>query len=158
MSVLAVLLAALRYSFLLLLVFFLYRLVKWMVGDLRLAAKGPSGQPAAPPEEPLALVVRQSSLPEITPGRSFELGREITLGRSAENDILIADSFVSQYHARIRNDSGRFWLEDLGSTNGTLLNGERVKKPADLKEHDRISVGGVTFQLVRCGHEVGGNN
>lgn len=158
MSLLTFLLAALRYLFLLLLVFFLYRLVKWMVGDLRLMAEDSPGQPAVPPEEPLRLVVLQSSLPEILPGSSFEVGREVTLGRSAGNTIPIADSFVSQYHARVRNDGGRFWLEDFGSTNGTLLNGERIKKPVALKEEDSISVGGVTFQLVRCGHEVGRNN
>ncbi|MCL6451140.1 MAG: FHA domain-containing protein, partial [Acetobacteraceae bacterium] len=83
---------------------------------------------------------------------------EVAVGRSAGNNIVIADAFTSQYHARIRNEGGRLLLEDLGSTNGTYLNGKRIKTRAALKDGDKISIGGVTFQLVRCGHEMGTSN
>ena len=52
----------------------------------------------------------------------------LTLGRSPDNDIVIDDPSVSREHARLSNENGRYYIEDLGSMNGTMMNGKRVKK------------------------------
>ena len=73
------------------------------------------------------------------------------IGRDSDNDIvLINDSFVSRFHAWITFEQGRFWVEDLGSTNGTLLNGEPLKRRELLACGDKIKIGEseMTFFLL----------
>lgn len=65
---------------------------------------------------------------------------EVTIGRNAGNDICIDSLAVSDRHARIVSQQGRYWLEDLQSTNGTFLDQQRVARAA-LKNHQRVSVG-----------------
>lgn len=69
-----------------------------------------------------------------------------TIGRSEQNDIAIADPEVSRRHARITFQDGAFLLEDLGSTNGTFVNGRRLNTPTPLKDGDIIYLG-ETIQL-----------
>jgi len=69
----------------------------------------------------------------------------ITIGRAVENDIVITSKRVSREHARLRREGWRVMLDDLGSTNGTYLNDERVFEPAALHDQDRITIGDVTF-------------
>ncbi len=76
-------------------------------------------------------------------GRSFVLDRpETRIGRNPACDVQLPDPRVSSYHCRISRDKdGGFLLEDLGSTNSTILNQKAVKKPARLHYGDRIVVG-----------------
>ncbi|MBN1515469.1 FHA domain-containing protein [Candidatus Sumerlaeota bacterium] len=71
----------------------------------------------------------------------------ITIGRSRDNDIVIENLNVSRSHARIRVEGGKYILTDLNSSNGTLVNGERVTK-TELSEGDVISVGRVEFRFT----------
>lgn len=66
----------------------------------------------------------------------------LTIGRGLGNDIILEDTRVSRHHAQLRYKSRRFWLTDLGSTNGTFLNGERVLEEA-LQDGDVVSLGGL---------------
>ncbi len=68
----------------------------------------------------------------------------VTIGRAIENDIVITSRRVSREHARVRREGWRAILEDLGSTNGTFLNGERVLTPMELHDEDHITIGDVT--------------
>ena len=78
------------------------------------------------------------------PGREHTLCSErTTLGRAAGNDIVISSARVSREHACLLRQGWRMVLEDLGSTNGTYLNGERVHAPIELRDGDRIRVGDV---------------
>ena len=79
-------------------------------------------------------------------------GREVIVGRSADVDLVLAEDLVSRRHARIAVEGGAVTLQDLGSTNGTFLNGQRVKK-ARLSEGDRILVGGSLLKLVAADAE-----
>ena len=69
-----------------------------------------------------------------------ELGDVTTLGRAKDNEVYLLDPRLSRHHARIVREGERFVLEDLGSRNGTVLNGERVER-AVLKPGDEIQIG-----------------
>jgi len=77
-------------------------------------------------------------------GREHPLtGDTITIGRAVENDIVITSKRVSREHAHVRREGWHAILEDLGSTNGTFLNDERVLTPMELHDKDRIMIGDV---------------
>ena len=79
-------------------------------------------------------------------GREHPLtGESITIGRAVENDIVITSKRVSREHARVRRDGWRVMLEDLGSTNGTFLNDERLFSPVALHDEDHIKIGDVVL-------------
>jgi pSer/pThr/pTyr-binding forkhead associated (FHA) protein len=67
------------------------------------------------------------------------------LGRAVENEIVIISKRASREHAHIRRDGRKTFLDDLGSTNGTFLNGERVLGSVQLRDGDQISVGEIAF-------------
>ncbi|HTR02684.1 MAG TPA: SpoIIE family protein phosphatase [Thermoanaerobaculia bacterium] len=81
--------------------------------------------------------------------RKVSLDRPVTtIGRSSMNDLPISDKMLSRQHSRIvRTGDGGFTVEDLGSRNGTFLNGERLTTVQVLKPGDRITVGGVTLKV-----------
>jgi DNA-binding response OmpR family regulator len=77
-------------------------------------------------------------------GREHLLSEEtMTIGRAVENDIVITSKRVSREHARVTREGQRLVLVDLGSTNGTYLNDERVLSPVDLRDGDCVSIGDV---------------
>ena len=67
---------------------------------------------------------------------------QLTIGRGLNNDVILEDTRVSRHHAQLRYRARRFWLSDLGSTNGTYINGEQVAEQA-LRDGDTISLGGL---------------
>ena len=77
-----------------------------------------------------------------TPGKTFPLEKqEILLGRDLANDISISDPEVSRRHARLLMQEDNVIIEDLGSTNGTFLNGQRIASPQQLRAGDVITLG-----------------
>lgn len=64
-----------------------------------------------------------------------------TVGRSARNDLCVEDPFTSRLHAEVRRQGDGFWVSDLGSANGTYLNGSRLMAPAQLHDGDRVRIG-----------------
>ena len=70
-----------------------------------------------------------------TPGAAFTLeGDQITIGRDSVNEIVINDAEISRRHARLTFQGGKYVLEDLGSTNGTFVNGQRLAGPRVLRQ------------------------
>ncbi len=64
------------------------------------------------------------------PSEQFPLSQlRVTIGRSARSDICIPDAFASRLHAEVRKEGDAFWLQDLGSANGTRYNGSHVTMP-----------------------------
>lgn len=82
-------------------------------------------------------------------GHSYELGEEVTLGRSPGCGVSVPDTTVSQLHARLFRDNGTLYIEDLGSTNGTFVNKVRVGGPVALKRGDRVQVGSTVLEVHR---------
>ena len=77
-----------------------------------------------------------------TPGAAFNLeGDQLTIGRDSTNDITINDAEISRRHARLTFQGGKYVLEDLGSTNGTFVNGQRLAGPRVLKAGEVVSFG-----------------
>lgn len=76
--------------------------------------------------------------------------KQLIIGRSSELDIVLVEDMVSRKHAKITLAGGKITIEDLGSTNGTFVNGEKVKS-SRLKEGDRILVGTSILKLVKAG-------
>ena len=68
-----------------------------------------------------------------------------TIGRAIENDIVVTNKRVSREHAQIHREGQRLFLEDLGSSNGTFLNDERLLILTELRDNDRITIGDVIF-------------
>ncbi len=88
-------------------------------------------------------------------GGEFPLKAEknVVIGRSSELDMVLVEDMVSRKHAKITITGGKITIEDLGSTNGTFVNGEKVKSTR-LKEGDRILIGTSILKLVRQGSNV----
>jgi len=77
-----------------------------------------------------------------TPGAAFTLeGDQIDVGRDSTNEIVINDAEISRRHARLTFQGGKYVLEDLGSTNGTFVNGQRLAGPRVLKAGEVVSFG-----------------
>ncbi|MEX0788553.1 MAG: FHA domain-containing protein [Anaerolineales bacterium] len=76
------------------------------------------------------------------PGMVYELTKEVALaGRDVTNDLVLGDAEVSRQHARLTRGQGGIVLEDLGSTNGTFVNGERLAAPRLLRPGDLVQMG-----------------
>jgi len=95
----------------------------------------------------LALSV-EAGPPEIR-GVRLPLDKNVRIGRSADVELVIADDFVSSSHAHIVPTSAGPLLEDLASTNGTLLNGRRVVTAVPLAAGDLIEIGTVKIKVIR---------
>ncbi|MHB8450605.1 MAG: FhaA domain-containing protein [Mycobacteriales bacterium] len=97
---------------------------------------------------PRLVLEEGESLDEASGGagrREFPLQKaEVLVGRSLEVDIRLAHTGVSRRHARLQRVDGAWWLHDLGSTNGTLVNGRPVTE-AELADGDRIELGGTVL-------------
>lgn len=92
-------------------------------------------------------VLAADSDPALSAGSRLMLQPDTRLGRDPANTIVLRDSAASGQHARLHRDSGVWWLEDLGSLNGTLLNDLPLTKPATLAEGDVIAIGGTRLRL-----------
>jgi hypothetical protein len=147
------------------------------VGEFGIATRvvQPADRPKAPdapelPAVPTATVIYPPAAPAVVPvpvaepvpapppvaaasltmdGRSHPLSGERTvLGRSRECDVRVADTNVSRRHAELRREDDAFWIVDLGSTNGTELNGRRVER-ARVEDGDRITLGSTDLVFSR---------
>jgi pSer/pThr/pTyr-binding forkhead associated (FHA) protein len=74
----------------------------------------------------------------------------IIIGRSLDADIVINGDFVSSRHARITPVGEELIIEDLGSTNGTLVDGHRIQTPIELRTGDLIAIGDVTLRVSKA--------
>ena len=75
----------------------------------------------------------------------------ITLGRKAENTIVLTEPFVSGNHARIYAKNNNLYVEDLNSTNGVYVNNERIEEKYKLIADDEVKIGSAIFKVLKSG-------
>lgn len=137
-----ILLLALRLLLALLLYAFLAALFLLLWRDLRRGA----GRETVPREE-MRLVVVEAGERGPDPGTVFPLQEVNSLGRAPSSTIRLSDPFVSAHHALITWREGHWWLEDLGSKNGTTLNDESVTRPTIVDAGDLIGIGRIVLRM-----------
>lgn len=80
-------------------------------------------------------------------GQEFEVNDVVVLGRSDETDVVLDDPYASEFHFRLVSSENGMMLHDLGSTNGTYVNGRRVSAPTQLRHGDTIQVGKTVMEI-----------
>ncbi len=133
----------LRLAFLVLLYAFLWAVVRVLLRDLRAAAREPGAELGR-------LVVVASPGGEPAPGASFSLDSVTTLGRDVNNTVMVDDEFASGQHAVLTYRGRAWYVEDLGSTNGTYVNGAPVDGVEPLAFGDELQLGNVRLRLERA--------
>jgi pSer/pThr/pTyr-binding forkhead associated (FHA) protein len=140
----------LKIAFLVLLYLFIWRIVRTAARDLRLPQESFVLAPSSPAAQQLqAAAARHSGRLTVLNSPSVDEGHEVglnaaplTIGRSSQNDLgLAGDEFASARHARFEPRLDGVWIEDIGSTNGTYVNGVRLESPRRLKPGDVVRIG-----------------
>jgi hypothetical protein len=107
-------------------------------------AKAPRGGPRAKRGDVTRLVVTE---PRVRRGSAYAIGTEITFGRADSCTVSMPDdTFVSQLHARVFRRDGAVFIDDLGSTNGTFLNGRKLTTAEPVTKGDRLQIGNTIFE------------
>jgi hypothetical protein len=144
---------ALKFGFLAVLYLFLLWVARSALRDLAASEEALAGDSAGPARarrrEKAAPEPRRGVRPRLEvlaamghePGTAFDVERGAVLGRSDGADIRVDDPFASSAHARIFSRGGFMYIEDMGSTNGTFLNGRQVGRAERLRASDVIRIG-----------------
>jgi FHA domain len=143
----------LKFCLVAILYLFLARVVWIVARELR---GTPAPVPAAP-AAPAPARARKTKVwrlvliePKTEAGASFPVEGEVTLGRGGGCTVPLAfDTFVSQVHARAFERDGALWVEDLGSRNGTFVNGTPVHEPTKIAKGARVQVGETVLKVDR---------
>jgi pSer/pThr/pTyr-binding forkhead associated (FHA) protein len=154
---------ALKFGFLAVLYLFLLWVARSALKDLRGGSEPGYAGPRADYEDATglysagALAAHEGGAPRLRvntaaglqAGSAYDLSDGALLGRGEDADIQLEDGFASSRHARLLPQGDVMVLEDLGSTNGTYLNGEPLRGPAPLHQGDRIRIGDSEFSFER---------
>ena len=135
----------LRYVFIILIYLFIFSILRLMYFDVKSITSGGGSLDDAY----LKVVNRLDSL-NFKMQEYYVIDGDISLGRSSKNDVVIKDKFVSKNHLLISVKNQRYYLEDLGSANGTFLNGVKIdpNELIELQNNDKIGVGFIQFIFV----------
>jgi hypothetical protein len=152
-------LTVLKFCLLALLYVFLMRVVWIVTRELRGSASMDPLPPMPvavpqPPRDQRAAKKREWRFVVVTPeterGRSYPVDGDATIGRGGGCAVALTfDTFVSQVHARAFDRDGTLWVEDAGSTNGTLVNSKRITQPTKLRKGDKVQVGETVLEAQR---------
>jgi hypothetical protein len=156
------LLTVLKFCFLALLYLFLFRVVRIVRLELKptkiavpVAPAGPepmaapAGKPGRERKARGAAMLRVLD-PPAHAGEVYALDDEVTVGRAPGCGIVLEeDTFVSQVHARLFRRGRETYVEDLGSTNGTLVNGVRIDEVTRLSRGDQVQFGNTLTEITR---------
>jgi FHA domain len=148
-------LSALKYGLFALLFLFIWRSMRWVVRGLSVAEAAATAErvgrrPRTPaptlPPGPSTLLVQGRS--DAKP-RTVKLSASMTVGRAPECELRLDDTYASQQHARLFAKNNSWFVEDLGSTNGTFVNDQKLAAPAMLQPGDKVRVGQTIVELRR---------
>ncbi|MDI6831617.1 MAG: FHA domain-containing protein [Actinomycetota bacterium] len=140
----------LRYVFLGLLYAFLALVARLIYRELKPAPAKDAVRAAARPRKTghRARLVLVGETPFRRQG-NWEVREETVIGRAPECAVCVEDEFASNQHARVYRTGEGYFVEDLGSTNGTYVNGRRINYPIGLRYGDRIRVGRTVLEFRR---------
>lgn len=116
----------------------------WQVARAIAAHIGTGGEPGGRRRSATELVVVRS---DTQAGLHFPVRDVVVLGRSDEADVTLDDAYASEFHLRLVAKDGRVVLHDLGSTNGTYVNGRRVTSPITLNKGDAVQIGKTVLEV-----------
>lgn len=147
-------LTVLKVVFLVLLYFFVYRAMRAVVLDLRgresarseARTPTPSRSRQARGKLPRSLVLLDERGGKLD---TVSLNGTLQIGRADACQVRVDDNYASTFHARIFSREGSWFVEDMGSTNGTYLNDRRIESPAELRVGDTIRIGKTSLELRR---------
>lgn len=142
-----VLSVGLEYGLLFLLLYFVYKAIRFMQSDSREIIEEIYTESQTTPDEAVLTVLEAADGSMV--GRRFAFGQGISIGRGPDNDIVIQDGYVSHRHAVIELLNNLYVIQDLGSVNRTYVNGQEISGRQYLQSGDTISIGTVTFQFGR---------
>jgi FHA domain len=138
--------AAVRLAFIAVIYLFLFVVLRTTVRELAAVARSmPASDGQLGQASLMVIEAGGSSLPM---GAALGLLPRTVIGRDSASDIVVDDAFVSARHSEIRYAHGQWWLSDLGSSNGTLLNGELVRAVVVVRHGDVLQCGRVRFRIV----------
>lgn len=131
-----------RYVFILLIYLFMFGIIRLIYLDIKsmYSVEGEGNSY-------LKLINRKETIPYKIK-EEYMLDEEVTIGRDGQNNIALRDPYISKKHARIIQDEGQYFLEDLDSANGVYLNNEKILDVIMLKNGDRIKLGQIEFLFV----------
>lgn len=134
----ALLLTALKLIFIALIYIFVWQIARAIAAHLG------SGQAKSRRKPGAGLVIVRS---DSQAGTDLTIKDALVLGRSSEADFVLDDAYASEFHVRFLNQGGHVVLHDLGSTNGTYVNGRRVTTPIDLNQGDAVQIGKTVLEV-----------
>jgi pSer/pThr/pTyr-binding forkhead associated (FHA) protein len=148
-------LLALKIAFIVLLYLFIWRIVRSASRDFRAAPAAESVIISPTDATGLGLAPVQRAKLVVLKSPALEAGEEVpvdslpvAIGRGGQNEVpLDGDEFASAQHARFESRRDGLWVEDIGSTNGTFVNGARVTTPRRLAKGDVVRVGQTDFRV-----------
>lgn len=149
----AVVLDLLKYVFLAVLYIFMARAVRAIFLEVKGAppTRGVAPQKKQKAQRPprtkkapgTAAVIEGDSLK----GKTYPLDGELTIGRGGQCALVLDDAYASTVHARLFNRDGMVFIEDMGSTNGTYLNRQKVTSPTELQRGDKVKIGKTVLEM-----------
>ncbi len=141
----------LGFLFLGILYIFIARAVRVMAQELKADNSAPAPARAAP--QPKRAKKKTASKAVVIEGdkkgKTLNLDQELIIGRGEKAGLVLDDTYVSTVHARIFSKGESYVLEDLGSTNGTYVNRQRVTTPIELQRGDQIKIGKTVLEMRR---------
>lgn len=133
---------AFKYVFILIIYLFMLSIIRLIYLDI----KG-MGLTTLNKNTYLKLVNQKDTLP-FKVKEVYPVDKDMAIGRGNQNNIIIKDPHISKRHLKLVKDEGNYYLEDLDSSNGTFVNGDKIMDVVKLRNGDRIRLGQVEFLFV----------
>lgn len=133
----------LKYIFIVIIYLFIFSIIRMIYSDIRgmegIILEDASYLKLISNKDSLALKIKDY----------YIIDKELSLGRDKNNDVVIKNQFISKRHFKITEDEEEYFLEDLGSSNGTYLNRDKVFDTVRLQNRDIIRVGQIEFLFIK---------
>ncbi len=146
LSLYDVLSTVLKYVFVFIIYYFIFHIIRLIYLDIRSIDREET-----PSDVYLRLITRPETL-SFKVNEIYYLNPVNSVGRGEENSIVLKDRFISKSHARIEEEKGTYFVEDMRSANGTYVNDRRILQPTPLQNRDVLRLGDVELLFVNEVH------